>query len=156
MAYHRVHEREHAHRPHLQHLRRADAAERRPRAAELHVPGARGEPITVYGDGKQTRSFRYVSDLVEGIFRLLYTDYHEPVNIGNPAEITILEFAEEMQKLAGAQERDRLPAAAAGRPEGAPAGHHAARGKLLGWEPKVGRDEGLKRTMDFFRRKLGR
>ena len=56
----------------------------------------RGEPITVYGDGQQTRSFCYVSDLVEGIFRLLFTDFHDPVNLGNPAEITILEFAEEI------------------------------------------------------------
>src|SRR5687767_10231366 len=61
-----------------------------------------GEPITVYGDGLQTRSFQYVSDLVEGVWRLLKTDHHEPVNIGNPAEITILQFAEEVKKLAGA------------------------------------------------------
>src|SRR5947199_1708918 len=63
----------------------------------------RGEPITVYGDGKQTRSFCYVSDLVEGIYRLLRTDFHDPVNLGNPAEITILEFAEEVRKLAGSK-----------------------------------------------------
>src|SRR5947208_2392683 len=60
-----------------------------------------GEPLTVYGDGKQTRSFQYVSDLVEGIWRLLRTDFHDPVNIGNPAEITIREFAEEILKLSG-------------------------------------------------------
>ena len=84
----------------------------------------RGEPLTVYGDGSQTRSFCYVSDLVDGIYRLLFTDFHEPVNLGNPAEITILEFAEEIRKLVGQQERDRLQAAAAGRPEGAQAGHH--------------------------------
>src|SRR5215468_9546735 len=61
------------------------------------------EPLTVYGDGKQTRSFQYVSDLVEGIWRLLFTDFHEPVNLGNPAEITILQFAEEVRKLAGSK-----------------------------------------------------
>ena len=87
-----------------------------------------GEPLTVYGDGKQTRSFQYVSDLVEGIWRLLSTDFHEPVNLGNPAEITILEFAEEILEAVRQQEQDRVPAAAAGRPEGAPAGHHAAPG----------------------------
>ena len=133
MAYHRVHKVEHAHRPHLQHLRRADAA--RTTAACCRTSCTRrsmGEPITVYGDGKQTRSFCYVSDLVEGIYRLLHTDYHEPVNLGNPAEITILEFAEEIQKLAGSQERDRLPAAAAGRPEGPPAGHHAGAASCSG------------------------
>src|SRR3954467_14680540 len=64
-----------------------------------------GEPLTVYGDGHQTRSFQYVSDLVEGIYRLLNTDYHEPVNVGNPAEITIREFAEEVKALAGSGSR---------------------------------------------------
>ena len=85
----------------------------------------RGEPLTVYGDGSQTRSFCYVADLVDGICRLLVTDFHEPVNLGNPDEVTILEFAEEILELVGQQEPDRLSAAAAGRPEGAQAGHHA-------------------------------
>ena len=75
----------------------------------------RGEPLTVYGDGSQTRSFCYVADLVEGIVRLLFTDFHEPVNLGNPNEVTILEFAKEILELSGSQERDRLQAAAAGR-----------------------------------------
>ena len=112
-----------------------------------------GEPITVYGDGQQTRSFQYVSDLVEGVYRLLNTDHHEPVNIGNPAEITILQFAEEVKKLAGAKceivyrplpqddPKVRQPDIALAR-------------RLLGWEPKVGRAEGMKRTMDYFRAKL--
>src|SRR5438067_7289254 len=65
----------------------------------------KGEPLTVYGDGKQTRSFCYVSDLVDGIYRLLMTDFHDPVNLGNPAEITILEFAEEILKLAGSKSK---------------------------------------------------
>src|SRR5262249_52777720 len=65
----------------------------------------RGEPLTVYGDGSQTRSFCYVSDLVEGIYRLLNSDFHEPVNLGNPAEITVLEFAEEILKLTGSKSK---------------------------------------------------
>lgn len=114
-----------------------------------------GEPITVYGDGKQTRSFQYVSDLVEGIWRLLRTDYHDPVNLGNPAEITILEFAEEIKALAGSGSRIEFRPL----PQDDPKVRQPdiARAKaLLGWEPVVGRAEGLKRTMDFFRKKLGK
>ena len=85
----------------------------------------RGEPMTVYGDGSQTRSFCYVSDLVEGIVRLLRSDYSGPVNCGNPAEMTILQFAERIKALDQVGERDRLPAAAGRRPEAAPARHHA-------------------------------
>ena len=83
----------------------------------------RGEPLTVYGDGSQTRSFCYVDDLVEGIEKLLFADFHEPVNLGNPDEVTILEFAKEILALTGSKGAHRLPAAAAGRPEGAEAGH---------------------------------
>ena len=114
-----------------------------------------GEPITVYGDGKQTRSFQYVSDLVEGVFRLLNTDYHEPVNIGNPAEITILEFAEEVKKLAGAKSEIVFRPLPQDDPKVRQPDITRAR-KLLGWEPKVNRAEGLKRTMEFFRNKLRR
>ncbi|AMV22765.1 UDP-glucose 4-epimerase [Gemmata sp. SH-PL17] len=115
----------------------------------------RGEPITVYGEGNQTRSFQYVSDLVEGIWRLLFTDFHEPVNLGNPAEITILEFAEEIRKLAGSKSEIVFKPLPQDDPKVRQPDITRAR-QLLGWEPKVGRDEGLKRTMDFFRNKMGK
>jgi dTDP-glucose 4,6-dehydratase len=114
-----------------------------------------GEPLTVYGDGKQTRSFQYVSDLVEGVFRLLNTDYHEPVNIGNPAEITILEFAEEVKRLAGAASQIVFRPLPEDDPRVRQPDISRAK-QVLGWEPKVGREEGLKRTMEFFRGKLGK
>jgi dTDP-glucose 4,6-dehydratase len=109
-----------------------------------------GQPITVFGDGKQTRSFCYVSDLVEGIWRLMQSDEHEPVNIGNPQEITILEFAERVRALVGAQveivfkplpvddPRQRCPDISKAK-------------RLLHWEPKVGLDEGLRITIEHFR-----
>ena len=81
-----------------------------------------GQPITVYGDGKQTRSFCYVSDLIEGIYRLMMSDEHEPTNIGNPQEITILEFAERIRALLG-RHSHRLRALAAGRSQAALPGH---------------------------------
>ncbi len=112
-----------------------------------------GEPITVYGDGKQTRSFQYVSDLVEGVFWLLRSDFHEPVNIGNPAEITILEFAEEVKKLAGAKSEIVFRPLPQDDPKVRQPDITRAR-ELLGWEPKVGRADGLKRTMEFFRAKV--
>jgi dTDP-glucose 4,6-dehydratase len=114
-----------------------------------------GEPITVYGDGQQTRSFCYVSDLVEGIWRLLWTDFHDPVNLGNPAEITIREFAEEVRRLAGSTSEIVFKPLPQDDPKVRQPDITRAR-QLLGWEPKVGRDEGLRRTMDHFRRKLGK
>ncbi|HEY1190926.1 MAG TPA: UDP-glucuronic acid decarboxylase family protein [Gemmata sp.] len=114
-----------------------------------------GEPLTVYGKGDQTRSFQYVSDLVEGIWRLLFKDYPDPVNLGNPAEITILEFAEEIRKLAGSTSPIVFKPLPQDDPKVRQPDISRAR-ELLGWEPKVGRDEGLHRTMDFFRRKLGK
>ena len=114
-----------------------------------------GEPLTVYGDGKQTRSFQYVSDLVEGIYRLLFTGVHDPVNIGNPAEITILQFAEEVLKLAGSKSKIEYRPLPQDDPKVRQPDITKAKA-LLGWEPKVGRDEGLKRTMAFFRKKLGK
>ncbi|MFO0939080.1 MAG: UDP-glucuronic acid decarboxylase family protein [Gemmataceae bacterium] len=115
----------------------------------------RGEPMTVYGDGSQTRSFQYVSDLVEGIVRLLEKDYHDPVNLGNPAEITIKEFAEEIRALAGSKSeivyRD-LP-----KDDPKQRKPNISRAKeVLGWEPVVDRKEGLKRTMEFFKDKMKR
>src|SRR5215468_8081650 len=115
----------------------------------------RGEPITVYGDGKQTRSFQYVSDLVEGIWRLLHTDFHEPVNLGNPAEITILEFAQEILRLSGSASKIEYRPLPQDDPKVRQPDISRAR-QLLGWEPVVGREEGLKRTLEFFKRKLGK
>lgn len=112
-----------------------------------------GKPITVYGDGRQTRSFCYVSDLIEGLFRLMHSDEHEPVNIGNPQEITILEFAERIRKLMGA----KVPIVFQPLPQDDPKQRCPDIGKarrLLGWEPKVNLDEGLHLTLDYFRRQV--
>jgi dTDP-glucose 4,6-dehydratase len=112
-----------------------------------------GESLTVYGDGKQTRSFCYVSDLLDGIYRLLESDEHDPVNIGNPHEITILEFAERVRALVGSKEpivfrplpqddpKQRCPDIAKAR-------------QVLKWEPKVNLEAGLKRTYDYFHKKV--
>jgi dTDP-glucose 4,6-dehydratase len=113
----------------------------------------RGEPLTVYGDGKQTRSFCYVDDLVEGIFRLLKTDFHEPVNLGNPSEITILEFAEEILKLSESQSAIEFRPLPQDDPKVRRPDISRAR-ELLNWEPKVDRHEGLKRTLAYFTAKV--
>jgi dTDP-glucose 4,6-dehydratase len=113
----------------------------------------RGEALTVYGNGSQTRSFCYVDDLVEGIYRLLPTDFHEPVNLGNPNEVTILEFAQEILGLSGS----RSPIVYKPLPEDDPKVRRPdiTRAKqLLRWEPKVDRKEGLERTMNYFREKV--
>jgi len=110
----------------------------------------RGEDLTVFGDGSQTRSFCFVDDLVEGIYRLLLSDYHLPVNIGNPSEITLRQFAEEVIALTGtAQKIVYRPL-----PEDDPKQRRpdiARARKLLGWEPKVERREGLKVTYEYFK-----
>jgi len=112
-----------------------------------------GQQITVYGDGKQTRSFCYVSDLIEGIYRLLEANEHEPVNIGNPHEITILEFAERVRSLVGSaapivfrplpqdDPKQRCPDITKAR-------------KILNWEPKIGLEQGLRLTYEYFREKV--
>src|SRR5580704_10139363 len=113
----------------------------------------RGQPITVYGDGKQTRSFCYVSDLIEGIYRLMNYDEHEPVNIGNPQEITILEFAERVRALLGLE----VPIIFKALPQDDPKQRCPDISKakrLLGWQPKVNLNEGLKLTLDFFRQQV--
>ena len=110
----------------------------------------RGDPLTVYGNGSQTRSFCYVSDLVDGIYRLLNSDYHLPVNVGNPVEITIREFAEEILRLTGSRSEIVERPLPSDDPKQRKPDISLAR-KLLGWEPKVGRQEGLKRTLDYFR-----
>lgn len=109
-----------------------------------------GEPITVYGDGSQTRSFCYVSDLIEGIFRLLESGEHDPVNIGNPAEITIREFAEKVRDLVGANVPIEYHPLPQDDPKQRCPDISKAR-RLLNWEPKVNLEEGLKRTYEYFR-----
>lgn len=113
----------------------------------------RGEPLTVYGDGSQTRSFCYVSDLVDGIYRLLLTDFHDPVNLGNPDEVTILQFAQEILELAGIQLPILFKDLPADDPKVRRPDIRRAQ-ELLGWEPKVPRREGLKRTIDYFRKSI--
>ncbi len=110
----------------------------------------RGEDLTVFGDGSQTRSFCYVDDLVEGIYRLLLSDYALPVNIGNPDEISILDFAEEIIKLTGTNQKIVFKGLPTDDPKQRQPDITLAR-KLLGWEPKVHRSEGLKITYDYFK-----
>jgi len=110
----------------------------------------RGEDITVYGDGSQTRSFCYVDDLVEGIYRLLLSDYSRPVNIGNPSEITLLEFAQEVLELTGSKSKIVYEPLPQDDPRQRQPNITKAR-NILGWEPKVDRHEGLKRTLEYFK-----
>jgi len=110
----------------------------------------RGEDLTVFGDGSQTRSFCYVDDLVEGIYRLLHSDYAGPVNIGNPSEITIREFADEIIKLTGTKQKVVYHPLPKDDPKQRQPDISKAR-KLLGWEPKVGRAEGLRITYEYFK-----
>ncbi|HEY5611135.1 MAG TPA: UDP-glucuronic acid decarboxylase family protein [Thermoanaerobaculia bacterium] len=114
----------------------------------------RGEPMTVFGDGSQTRSFCYVSDLVEGIYRLLMSDEVQPVNIGNPAEMTVREFAETIKRIVGSD----APIVFKPLPEDDPKIRRPDISKakaLLKWEPLVPLEEGLGRTIAYFREKLG-
>jgi len=110
----------------------------------------RGEPMTVYGDGSQTRSFCYVSDLVEGIVRLLRSDYAGPVNCGNPVEVTILEFAERIKALTASASEIVFRPLPVDDPKVRQPDITRAR-TILGWEPAVGLDDGLRRTIDYFR-----
>jgi len=113
----------------------------------------RGEDITIFGDGKQTRSFCYVDDLIEGIVCLAASDYVNPVNIGNPTEITIEEFAQEIIELTGTRSKLVFKPLPEDDPKIRQPDITKAR-NLLGWEPKVGRSEGLKRTLDYFMNEL--
>jgi dTDP-glucose 4,6-dehydratase len=113
----------------------------------------RGEPLTVYGDGSQTRSFCHVDDLVEGIERLLFADFHEPVNLGNPSEVTILEFAREIIALSGSSSTIEYKPLPQDDPKVRQPDISRAR-RLLGWEPRIERTEGLRRTLEFFRGKV--
>lgn len=116
----------------------------------------RGEPLTVYGNGSQTRSFCYVSDLVEGIYRLLLSDEIEPVNLGNPTEMSILDFAHLVNRLTGNKagivyEDYRIP----NDPQVRQPDISKAR-RVLNWEPKVSLEEGLEKTIAWFRERIGR
>jgi dTDP-glucose 4,6-dehydratase len=110
----------------------------------------RGEDLTVFGDGSQTRSFCYVADLVEGIYRLLLSDCVDPVNIGNPGEITIGQFAEEIIKLTGTDQKVIYKPLPTDDPKQRQPNISKAQA-VLGWEPKVERSEGLKITWDYFK-----
>jgi dTDP-glucose 4,6-dehydratase len=111
----------------------------------------RGEDVTVFGDGSQTRSFCYVDDLVEGIYRLLLSDYHKPVNIGNPSEITLKDFAEEVIRLTGSQSKIIYKPLPQDDPKQRQPDVSKAK-EILGWEPKIGRTEGLTKTLDYFKK----
>jgi dTDP-glucose 4,6-dehydratase len=113
----------------------------------------RGEPLTVYGDGSQTRSFGYVDDLVEGVERLLFADFHEPVNIGNPDEVTILQFAQEILTLTGGKAGIEYRPLPQDDPKVRKPDIERAK-MLLGWTPRVGRQEGLQRTLAYFQKKI--
>jgi dTDP-glucose 4,6-dehydratase len=112
-----------------------------------------GQPITVYGDGRQTRSFCYVSDLIEGIYRLMRSEEHEPTNIGNPQEITILEFAERIRTLLGVTTPIVFKPLPQDDPKQRCPDIRKAK-RLLGWEPKVNLEEGLRVTLDFFQKQV--
>ena len=114
-----------------------------------------GEDLTMFGDGSQTRSFCYVSDLVEGIYRLLLSDYHLPVNIGNPQEITLLQFAEEILKLIDTKSKIVYLPLPKDDPKQRKPDITKAK-SILGWEPKVERAEGLKITLEYFKKELGK
>ncbi len=110
----------------------------------------RGEDITVFGDGSQTRSFCYVDDLIEGIYRLLLSDYAQPVNVGNPDEISIRDFAEEIIKLTGTNQKIVYKPLPTDDPKQRQPDITRAQ-QILGWEPKVSRAEGMKKTWDYFK-----
>jgi dTDP-glucose 4,6-dehydratase len=109
-----------------------------------------GEPMTVFGDGSQTRSFCYVSDLIEGIYRLLQSDLGEPCNIGNPAELSVLEFARTIRDLTGTKSEIVFRPLPVDDPKVRQPDITKAK-TLLGWEPRVRLEEGLRRTIDYFR-----
>ena len=113
----------------------------------------RGEPITMFGDGSQTRSFCYVDDEVDGLWRLLHSSYQDPVNVGNPHELTILDFAKAVQRLVGAD----VPVVSKPLPEDDPKVRKpdiSRARELLGWEPRVSFDDGMKRTIAWFRERV--
>jgi dTDP-glucose 4,6-dehydratase len=110
----------------------------------------RGEDLTVFGDGSQTRSFCYVDDLVDGIYRLLLSDYHLPVNIGNPSEITLKQFAEEVITLTGTKQKMVFKPLPVDDPKQRQPDISKAK-DILGWQPKIERKEGLRTTYEYFK-----
>src|SRR6266404_4820623 len=112
-----------------------------------------GQPLSVFGDGSQTRSFCYVSDLIDGIFKLAMSDFHEPVNLGNPREMTIKQFAEEIIRITGARSRIDYKPLPVDDPKVRQPDISRAE-KVLGWEPKVQFEEGIKKTIEYFRNAL--
>jgi len=117
------------------------------------VQALKGEDITVYGDGGQTRSFCYVEDLIDGIKRLLNSDEAEPVNLGNPEEISILDFAKEIIRLTGSKSRIVFNPLPQNDPKVRQPDITKAK-RILGWEPKVSREEGIRRTLQYFKGKI--
>jgi dTDP-glucose 4,6-dehydratase len=112
-----------------------------------------GKPLTVFGDGSQTRSFCYVSDLIDGIFKLAMSDFHEPVNIGNPREMTIKQFAEEIIRITGAKSKIEYKPLPVDDPKVRQPDISRAK-KVLAWEPKVEFDQGIKQTIEYFQERL--
>jgi dTDP-glucose 4,6-dehydratase len=113
------------------------------------------KPITVFGDGSQTRSFQYISDLVDGLWKLMERGGNDPVNIGNPQELTLLELAKRIIRLAGSRSEIVFRPLPEDDPKVRQPDITRARTRL-GWEPRVDTDEGLKLTLEWFRQKLGR
>jgi len=111
------------------------------------------QPLTIFGDGSQTRSFCYVSDLIDGIFRLAMSDYHEPVNIGNPTEMTIKQFAEEIIRITGTSARIEYRPLPVDDPKVRQPDITRAR-KILNWEPRVSFEQGIQHAIDYFRDRL--
>ena len=109
----------------------------------------KNEPLTVFGDGSQTRSFCYVSDLIDGIYKLAMSDFHEPVNIGNPREMTIKQFGEEIIRITGAKSKIDYKPLPVDDPKVRQPDISRAK-KILGWEPRVEFEEGIKKTIEYF------
>jgi dTDP-glucose 4,6-dehydratase len=109
-----------------------------------------GKPLTIFGDGSQTRSFCFVSDLIEGIYRLLLSDLNDPCNIGNPGEMTIKQFAEVVAKLTGTEGNITFEPLPTDDPKVRQPDITRAKEKL-GWEPKVSLEEGIRQTVEYFR-----
>ncbi len=119
------------------------------------IQAIKGKPITVYGDGKQTRSLCYVSDLVEGIYKLLFSDINSPVNLGNPCEITLLELAKKIRDIVKSRSKIVFKPLPVDDPKVRRPDITLAKTKL-GWEPKVSLEEGLKKTLEYFKREVNK
>jgi dTDP-glucose 4,6-dehydratase len=113
----------------------------------------KGEPLTIFGDGSQTRSFCYVSDLIDGIFKLALSDFHEPVNIGNPREMTIKQFAEEIQRITGTASPIEYRPLPVDDPKVRQPDISRARA-ILHWEPRVDFEDGIRKAIEYFRDRL--